>query len=300
MNIILIADKKTSRSFRLTKAHFGVFSGIVTLFLLSVLIMGSVAGYKLKSYALSEAQLDSEENIQVLEDQSKEYVSVMAARLAKLQARMMRLDTLGARLVEGAKLEAGEFDFSQEPGQGGFPKDEWSGDFVTQDQLNQMVDKLQVRISDREQQLGVLDGLISDKKLAFNKFFSGLPVKGAVTSGFGFRIHPITGRRSKHSGVDIAAKYYTPINVPASGVVKFSGNKGGYGRVVEVDHGNGIVTRYAHNSQNKVRVGEAVKKGDVIALVGSSGRSTGPHVHFEVLENGKAVNPFRYLASNSK
>lgn len=295
MNIILVSKKNASRSVQITQSRIWVVTGLLTLGLMSILLLGGWAGYAIKSHANNIQAMSAQEDIQALEQQSEEYVSVMAARVAKLQARVMRLDALGARLAKGADLDDGEFDFSAEPAQGGFLPDEWAGEIVSTKELKQMVDTLDTRVQDREEQLGVLDGFIAEKQLAFNQYLSGLPVKGSVTSGYGYRIHPVTGRRAMHSGIDIAAKYSTDIVVPASGVVKFSGWKGGYGRTIDIDHGNGLVTRYAHNSMNIVEEGEAVKKGDLIGLVGSSGRSTGPHVHFEVIKNGKSVNPWHYV-----
>jgi murein DD-endopeptidase MepM/ murein hydrolase activator NlpD len=137
-----------------------------------------------------------------------------------------------------------------------------------------------------------------DRSLAAETRPTGRPVEsGWISSGYGRRSDPITGKRTLHEGVDFAGKSGSDILAVASGVVVFAGEKSGYGRLVEIDHGNGLSTRYGHNSKLLVQEGEVVKQGQTIALLGSTGRSTGPHVHFEVLRGGRHVNPARYLRS---
>jgi len=121
------------------------------------------------------------------------------------------------------------------------------------------------------------------------------PLRGWVTSGFGFRKSPFTGLRERHEGIDIAARLGSPVRSTADGVVVVSGRGYGYGKVVEVDHGYGLVTRYGHNSKHLVKVGDRVKRGQVVAEVGNTGRSTGPHLHYEVLLHGVPVNPNKYI-----
>ena len=121
------------------------------------------------------------------------------------------------------------------------------------------------------------------------------PVRGWVTSGFGRRISPFTGKRQHHSGLDISTRRGTPIKAPAAGVVTFVGREGSYGKLLVINHGHGLVTRYGHLHRYKVKVGDKVKRGDIIATVGNSGRSTGPHLHYEVLMSGVPTNPRYYI-----
>lgn len=229
---------------------------------------------------------------------AQEDVNALSLRLAELQSRVVRLDALGERLTEMADLENGEFDFQSVPAQGGPVA---AGDGLPEAELSDFMASfagLSAQLDDREQQLAVLESLLMSKNLEDEVFPAGFPAeKGWLSSFFGTRTDPFTGRPAQHNGVDIAGKLGTKILAVASGVVTWSGERYGYGTMVEVNHGNGYVTRYAHNSENLVAVGDTVKKGQALGLMGSSGRSTGPHVHFEVLRHGRAVNPVKYVRS---
>jgi murein DD-endopeptidase MepM/ murein hydrolase activator NlpD len=160
-----------------------------------------------------------------------------------------------------------------------------------------MLDELTTGMDDREQKLSVLERLLMDRSLRARVIPSGRPVtEGWLSSGFGKRADPFTGKQEYHDGVDFAGKEGADVMSVGDGVVTWSGKRSGYGNLVEINHGNGYVTRYGHNKEQLVDVGDTVKKGQMIALMGSTGRSTGPHVHFEVLRNGKPVNPSRYIA----
>jgi murein DD-endopeptidase MepM/ murein hydrolase activator NlpD len=196
-----------------------------------------------------------------------------------------------------AKLDADEFDFENPPAVGG------PGDILAtkETSLAEVADSLTDMlglISDRKRKLTQLEQAIMEKDLKKQATPSGWPVlSGYISSKFGYRKHPIRRRAHFHSGVDFASKRGTPVIAVADGMVAFSGWQSGYGRLVEVRHMDGLKTRYAHNQKNLVKKGEMVKKGQTIAKLGSTGRSTGPHVHFEVRKNGKAVNPLKYVGT---
>jgi len=227
-------------------------------------------------------------------------LQAMTLSLAELQARMTRLDALGEHLTAMADLEEGEFDFSQPPALGG-PLDgslqgEFNVDFSGGD-LGAALDRFEARLADREQQLNVLDSLLYNRKLQEQRWLSGLPVsKGWISSGYGVRTDPFTGKPAMHHGIDFAGKEGSEVVAVAAGIVTHTGSQPGYGELVEISHGDGFVTRYAHNKQNLVEPGDVVRKGDTIALMGSSGRSTGAHVHYEVYKHGRPVDPSSYLA----
>lgn len=222
-------------------------------------------------------------------------LSAVTLRMAELQARLVRLDALGERLTSMAKLDKGEFDFSQVPALGG-PETAELGKAYQPPEFLQAVDQLVDQINDREQQLETLEALMAKRKLQDDVFVSGRPVKkGWMSSRYGRRTDPFNGTIAWHSGVDFAGKLGSEIIAVAAGIVVESGERGGYGGLVEINHGGGFKTRYAHNKQNLVKVGDVVKKGQVIALMGSTGRSTGPHVHFEVYKYGRAVDPATYI-----
>lgn len=225
---------------------------------------------------------------------AKANLTALTARLGELQARAIRIDALGKRLVEISDLDKGEFDFDRPPGVGG-PEGSPVADIEIGD-LNRALDNLGRQLADREQKLVLLDAMLRDQDILEDTVPRGQPIEhGWISSHFGTRTDPFTGKRALHFGVDFAGKDGSKVLAVASGVVTWSGERFGYGRMVEIDHGNGYVTRYAHNAVNLVKVGDVVQKGESVGLMGSSGRSTGPHVHFEVLRDGSPVDPIAYV-----
>ena len=226
---------------------------------------------------------------------AEERQAAQTLKIAELQARMMRLDALGERLTTVAKLDQGEFDFSQPPALGG-PETTDMGDAYQAPDFMAVIDQLAAQIEDRESQLETLEALLAKRKLQSDIFIAGRPVKkGWMSSRYGRRTDPFNGNVAWHQGVDFAGKENADIVSVAAGVVTWADQRNGYGLMVEVNHGGGFSTRYAHNNENLVKVGDVVKKGQVVALMGSSGRSTGPHVHFEVYKNGRPVDPATYI-----
>lgn len=236
--------------------------------------------------------------IQIDEKASKAQLAALTSKIAELQARLTRLDALGEKLASSAKLE-GEFDFSQVPAVGGLsvpgsPGLQTENDFLT------ILKNLSSKLDSQEQQLSTLDDLLANRSLLKDTVVSGFPVKNAfLSSRFGYRQDPFTAKTTFHSGMDFTARAGSEIHSVAAGVVNWAGRHPEYGNMVEVNHGFGFVTRYAHNQSNLVKAGDVIKKGQVIALVGSTGRSTGNHVHFEVYKNGRVVDPATYVRRNN-
>lgn len=225
----------------------------------------------------------------------QERLDALASRVGQMNAHVIRLDALGRRLTEMAKLDKGEFNFDSPPAVGG-PEGLMVGATVGSTDITGMLDTLSQQLKDRERQLSVLESLISTRNLSTQIVPGGRPVvQGWISSYFGGRTDPFTGRSAFHRGLDFAGRAGSQVVAVASGVVTFSKERFGYGRTVEINHGNGYVTRYAHNQKALVKVGETVQKGQAIALMGSTGRSTGPHLHFEVLRNGRAVDPLHFV-----
>ncbi len=228
---------------------------------------------------------------------SQAQVNALAARLGELQAQATRLNALGERLTQMGKLKDGEFDFDEPVGVGG--GDEPVNDMPVQ-LLKQDLGQLEQQFSASGQQLNVLASLMFDHQLEQNSVPSRMPMRNTyITSGFGGRADPFDGGSAFHKGVDFHANVGDPVMSVADGVVSYAGVRGGYGNVVEVDHGNGYVTRYAHNSRLVVKVGDLVRAGQQVAKAGSSGRSTGAHVHFEVWADGRVVNPRKFLGDTN-
>ncbi len=222
----------------------------------------------------------------------------MTLLLAELQSRVTRLDAVGMNLTQSAGLEPGEFNFDMAPALGG-PL------MTSQEDARELIPALEgelfalsTALDDREVQLDILSELIQGEQVKSDATPSGRPIlSGWLSSRYGTRIDPFSGKKAWHDGVDFAGKAGSNIVAVASGVVSWSGERYGYGKMVEVAHGDGVITRYAHNQENLVKVGDMVRRGDVVALMGNSGRSTGPHVHFEVHKNGRPVDPASYLRS---
>jgi len=229
--------------------------------------------------------------LDVAREDAQREVNAIAARVGELQAQANRLNALGDRLTRVGKLKDGEFNFNELPGQGG---SESASDVLSGDLLSSL-DALQSQFSHSGRQLSVLESLLFDQKLDNKRTPAGMPAPGYISSNYGTRTDPFGRGRAHHLGIDIDANGGDPITAAAEGVVSFSGVRNGYGNVVEIDHGNGYKTLYAHNSSNLVRVGDVVRAGQLIGKVGSTGRSTGSHLHFEVMLNGRQVNPRQYL-----
>jgi murein DD-endopeptidase MepM/ murein hydrolase activator NlpD len=230
---------------------------------------------------------------------AEENLNALALRLGQLQAHVIRLDALGQRLTSMAKLDKGEFDFENPPAQGGPDSDAQSAPMEVPDFIAAL-NELSAQLDDRGRQLSVLETMLMNRNLQAEVMPAGRPVThGWLSSYFGMRTDPFTGRRALHTGLDFAGKMGSDVVSVAAGVVTYAGKRSGYGNLVEINHGNGYSTRYGHNSKILVSVGQTVKKGQVIAKMGSTGRSTGPHVHFEVLINGHAVNPKKYIQASS-
>lgn len=219
-------------------------------------------------------------------------LDTLSLRLSQMQAELLRLNALGERLVEKANLSPEEFDFQHTPPQGG-PEPLATLPTSSEEFAMEMA-RLGREIEDRARKLRLLDQVVMERELSEDSLRPGLPVRsGYISSYFGMRKDPLHGRQSFHSGVDYAGKVGTDILAVADGLVIQSETVNGYGRLVEIRHANGLVTRYGHCKKLLVEAGDLVTKGQVIATLGSSGRSTGPHLHFEVLKEGVAINPLR-------
>jgi murein DD-endopeptidase MepM/ murein hydrolase activator NlpD len=228
----------------------------------------------------------------------QEKVNALALRVGQMNANVIRVNALGKRLTHMAKLNDGEFDFSNPPALGGADSGA-DGQPAQIPNLTAMVDDLQTQLSSREQQLGVLENLILNRELNKQVYPEGRPVEeGFISSYFGRRADPFTGYSAVHRGLDFAGPEGTKVISVAAGLVTFAGERAGYGEMIEINHGNGLATRYGHNEQLLVKQGDMVRKGQEVALMGSTGRSTGPHLHFEVLKNGTQVDPLHFIGED--
>jgi murein DD-endopeptidase MepM/ murein hydrolase activator NlpD len=227
-------------------------------------------------------------------------VDALAMRVGQMNAHVIRLDALGKRLAAMANLNKGEFNFENPPPVGGVDDSAGAGLPASAPVLTDMLDRLSEQLTDRERQLGALENVILTRELRREVYPQGRPVlAGFVSSFFGQRVDPFTGYTAFHAGVDFAGEAGARVVSVATGVVTWAGERFGYGNLVEVNHGNGYLTRYAHNSAVLVKVGDTVQKGQPLSLIGTTGHSTGPHLHFEVLKNGSPVDPMAFINQNT-
>ena len=301
MNIILVSEKlPKARTITLGWLHL---AGAAVLMLTLVLTLAGALNYGILRFAaelnipyvkdmlVSIHQRQQEKNQSYLQDN----LNAMAVRLGQMQAQLLRLDTLGERLAKLAGFKPQDLMFNEAPGRGGaissVPSQNLSlGDFTRQ------VDLLTRQLEDRGDKLGLLESMFTlesaRKKLTPTK----LPVEGGwYSSNYGWRIDPFTGQRAFHEGIDFMAEDGTPIYAAAAGVVVYSEFHPQYGNMIEIDHGNDLISRYAHASKRLVKVGDVVLRGSRIADVGKTGRATGSHLHFEVRQRGVARNPAQFL-----
>jgi len=225
-------------------------------------------------------------------------LAALTARLGQLQAEVTRLNALATRVVDVAGLDPAEFAFDQNAAVGG-PADSLRRAPSWADLAHDLGD-IRLAFQFEQDRLEAFEQLLRERELSTKTVPSGRPVKeGWISSGYGYRADPISGNRAFHHGIDFAGRRDSHVLAVAAGVVTWSGTKSGYGNVVEIKHGNGYLTRYAHNRKNLVGIGDRIEKDQEIALLGSTGRSTGPHVHFEVVKDGRIVNPWNFIRENA-
>ncbi|HUO82867.1 MAG TPA: M23 family metallopeptidase [Gammaproteobacteria bacterium] len=304
MNVIVFSRPHgQARQFNLRHPVFIASSVLGIAAFLSISFAGGYLYAARNSVVTPDAQLaewadeldEQRREIDAARRDSEENVDALAMRVGQLNAHIIRINALGQRLTKMADLDDGEFDFANAPAQGG-PESLYDSPPVALPALTHMLDGLADQVASRERQLDVLENYMLNRDLDRQALPKGRPIRsGWISSYFGTRTDPFTGRPARHSGVDFAGRAGSQVIAVAPGVVTWSRDRYGYGNMVEVSHGNGYVTRYAHNSANLVAVGDRVAQGQPVALMGSTGRATGPNLHFEVLHNGLKVNPLKYI-----
>ena len=301
MHLVLLSKKFGSRTLRLSTLLFWALSsvGLCAIALVSF-------GYELGSSDTQQQQADSAiielrdmlQQARTTVDQVRAdqqiHLNALGLRVATLQARLMRVDALAERMVHLGGLDQDEFNFADIPPMGGNPAGHGTSQRISD--IDADLDQVNALLSDRAHKLNILETQWSNQALLQSALPSGRPIKtGWISSRFGPRTDPLNGKRNYHKGMDFAARPGTPIHSVAAGIVKRAKTVAGFGNVVEINHADGYSTLYAHNQTNLVSQGQIVHKGQRIALLGSSGRSSGPHVHFEVRKNGQPVNPHDYV-----
>jgi len=302
MNVILLSK----RAGRVRQFNLGKPLTLVAVLTMGALVLGGsfMLGLQLgkgvhREMALAETTrfgvilAQQKQEIAGLKQQLQLRIDAMAMRIGEVNAHVIRIDALGKRLTEMADIDSREFDFDRDPPSGG---PEGEGVSAQIPDLSHMLAQLEQRADLRESQLAALENVILTRELKEEIHPEGRPVTtGYISSYFGERADPFDGREAFHKGVDFAGNLGSDVVAVAAGVVTWAGERSGYGKLIEINHGDGFTTRYAHNERALVSVGQTVKRGESIALMGSTGHSTGPHVHFEVLKNGRQVNPLSFI-----
>lgn len=301
MNIIFISNNsERARKLALTKVHIVLL--ISALLLVIVTVALSLNFVSLRYADRIDAPLlravlvnPQEERHQKIQTHLQDNLNIMASKLGQMQAQLLRLDALGERLAESSGIKSGDFLFNQMPGQGG-ARNDLSAEALSFSEFSLKLQELSNMLDERTDKLGALDSLLRHDRITRFVLPSEMPVETDwFSSGYGYRIDPFTGKRAFHEGVDFTAEAGAPIKAAAGGVVIYSDRHPEYGNMVEIDHGDDLVTRYAHASKRLVNLGEVVLQGQKIAEVGNTGRSTGPHLHFEIRHKDKPQNPARFL-----
>ena len=310
MNVVIFGKGfGKPRQLSLSGPIVGFAAGAIALVVMAAGFAGgyvysSNTGSGVSTSELSEltGALDAQrENIADIRQGNEDTLDALAIRIAQMNARIIRLDAVGRRLTEMADIDADEFNFDSAPAMGGPEEPMATGSNIAVPEVLDAMTSLSYQLTNRESQLDVLESVLMNQNLSERVYPQGRPVKsGWLSSYFGKRTDPFTGKPANHTGIDFAGKHGDEIVAVADGVVSWSGDRYGYGVMVEITHGNGFATRYAHNSENLVAIGDEVKKGQVVALMGKTGRATGPNLHFEVLRNGSRVNPVSFIPNSSK
>ena len=304
MTIILLKESWPGQgrtlSLQLARRHLiGAALLLICLFFatahLAATQLPSLSSTDASTQQLRQRLAEQTAELEALQQQSAAQSQAVGRQLAAMQARLLRMEALGARVAGAAGLEDGEFSFD-EPAPLGGPAGRAAG-VLDWAELEAAVLGLAGQINRRAGELAVLESLLRDHQFHQRSTVAGLPVaRGWMSSAFGRRMDPFSGKMAQHRGVDFAGRAGSDVIAVASGVVTFAGRRGAYGLLVEISHGDGYLTRYAHQKSNTVASGDFVEKGQVIGALGSSGRATGPHVHFEVLKDGRHVDPKAYIA----
>lgn len=313
MKVICLSDDGSRRaSFSLHPwKHLIIPAGVVALLIIGLSINQMLGLYRLdatpKNAPLSKDEAGKiisaiEQQISAVDQIKKAYanytvdVDTLAVRLGALEAEIVRLNALAKRVADKAKLDPREFSLDAKPGRGGLDSDRHERHLTSQELLSAF-QKAENDIDRQRGMMAALEQILEGLTLQEELLPSMRPVRsGYISSEFGFRRDPFNGRYKMHKGIDYAGPSGTEIFAVGGGVVSYAGNRGdGYGNVLEIDHGEGLTSRYAHLSGINVAEGAVVKKGDLVAMMGSTGRSTGPHLHLEVLKDGDQLNPREYL-----
>ncbi len=296
MQIIIISPNNTShRHWQVSPKNLFMFAGFSVLLLMAsfFFINQQFSLSSRSALAVVTPHIPSRDEPSIAQQKETGLQDYYAKRLGQLQAESIRLTALTEKLAEIAGVDVSEFQLNTVPAQGGIDE---NGESLTPELFKIEMSQLTSRFDEQNKQLATIQNLFLTRDSITSAIPQGRPIAGGwLSSSYGYRIDPFNGKKTFHSGIDFAAKEGTDVIAVADGIVSYIGERRGYGELIELDHGNGYVTRYAHNEKIIVKTGDRIKKGEAIALLGSTGRSTGPHVHFEVLREGTKIDPYKFV-----
>jgi len=310
LKVILVKDNTARNSAVCFAGHKLLLSGLA-LFLALPVVLGLTTYWVVASMdravnpfidpeyriAVETRVAEQEQEMRKTREYVRQHLDVLGSKVGGLQAQVSRINAVEMRIAEASGINLSDFQFDSEPAVGGASLGRQPSEQVD---IENAIVAIEKELSQRESEIAAVDFLLSRNNLKSQQTPAGWPVKGGwVSSNFGSRMHPISGRKQFHRGVDIPGKPGADVLAVADGVVVQSKKNGSYGWMIEIDHGDNYTTSYSHNSKNLVKVGQTVVKGQAIAKIGSTGLSTGPHVHFEVSKNNRRINPVRYLYKKS-
>lgn len=304
--IVLKQNKSGTNSYHLSDSKtYQKVVAVLALSIIGFLVLGVGFGYLIFNHNADSSQeikrfqkmvSQKEQDIEQFKANVNQELDSLALQIGGLYAQSLRLNALGGRLSEVVNLDESEFDFNTEPGIGGAGLDLIDKENTPQDLFASLY-SIKANFQQQEEQLFLLSALLNEQDLDQQIKPSGKPIrKGWISSSYGGRVDPFTGKQAFHSGLDFSGKHGSIIQAVAEGVVIWSGKRGNYGSMLEIDHGAGYVTRYAHLSELDVTVGEKVNKAQAIGIMGKTGRATSEHLHFEVLKKGHKVNPWPFIS----
>ena len=293
---LLYRGKNVRFSMKLNKLHW------LSALALFALLSGSVIHLFFSSNAVPDkADFGLNSSTIAINKSTNPEVIALTLKLAELQSQILRLNAIGNHLADKANVPEKEFNFSELPSSGGPVSKMRQVDTKSVEQILIEVLDLEDQLIYEEKQLKLLESITLGHHIENTRYLSGRPIaKGWLSSYYGIRKDPFNGRATMHKGIDFAGQEDSAVIATASGVISWADKRYGYGELIEIDHGEGYKTRYGHNKKIRVKVGDVVTKGQVIANMGSSGRSTGPHVHYEILHNNAQINPIKYVYRKAK
>jgi murein DD-endopeptidase MepM/ murein hydrolase activator NlpD len=296
-NVLIFGQKASkTRHLRIHKKTFKIGLYVLTFGLLcTIFFLCDYIQVRKKTFELNQLQQQTQEQ--------KSKIHFFASKIEDLEKQLSKLKDFDKRIRIIANLEKGQ-ETAAFMGMGGPSASDIreklraeKNEMGLAQQMRTDIERLELEATSQEESLSELEKLLQSKKDMLVHTPSIWPVHGWVTSGFGFRTNPFTGLTQMHEGLDIANRIGTPVIAPADGIVSDTGKDSSYGNVIVISHGFGINSRFNHLSKILVRPGQKVKRGDKIAEVGTTGKSTGPHLHYEVRVNGIPVNPVRYIVN---